>query len=93
MRAKVLAVAVVVGLALGAQATRANALATQIQAAVMGALEELKFEIVPNADKKVGGPVKMKLTRETIRHLQGLLDQGKVIIVDPQGQITIQQGK
>ncbi|HUY32613.1 MAG TPA: hypothetical protein VMV69_07505 [Pirellulales bacterium] len=61
--------------------------ATEVQAAVTGALGELKFK--NDGAEKPGAPVKMKVTKDTIKHLQKLLDGGKTIVVDGNGEIEI----
>src|SRR4051794_38308588 len=83
---KFMTVAVVgVALALGAAGTASAA--TQIQSAVSGALQKLKFLFVPDKGGKVGGPQKLKITKEVIEMLKKL--EGKEITVDNDGQIYL----
>jgi hypothetical protein len=89
---KILAFAMVLGCAvfLGANLVRASVLSTQAQAAVMSALGELRFTLVLANDGKAGGPVRYKVTKETVRHLNALIADGTTIAIDSQGKITIE---
>jgi hypothetical protein len=75
---------------LGANLVRASVLSTQAQAAVMSALGELRFTLVLANDGKAGGPIRYKVTRETVRHLNALVADGAIIVIDSQGKVTIE---
>ncbi len=60
-------------------------MATQIQAAVTGALEETAgFE--NEGASMPGAPVKLKVTKETVEKIKSL--EGKTFEVDGSGQVT-----
>ena len=62
---------------------------SQDQALVQGALEGLKFEIVPAKGGLIGGPSRLKITKKTIEHLQKLMQDGKVLEVQPDGAVKV----
>ncbi len=77
-----IAIGVVALLVLGMNIGTAEA-ATKVQAAVGGILEEeLKLELVPPADGRVGGPMTYKVTDKTIKQLQEMKEPIKVKNVD-----------
>jgi hypothetical protein len=61
----------------------------QDAALVSGALAELKFESVPDKSGLVGAPPKMRVTKDTVKYLKGLLKDGKVIEVQSNGAVKI----
>jgi hypothetical protein len=89
---KILASAIVLGCAvfLGANFVRASGVSSQAQAAVMSALGELRFSLVLANDGKAGGPVRYKVTRETVRHLNSLVNDGTTVVIDSQGKVTME---
>jgi hypothetical protein len=71
------------------QVMGANALATQVQAAVSSALQELKFDAGKGG--MPGAPAKLKITKATLDNLKKLMDDGKQISIDADGKITIEK--
>lgn len=59
---------------------------TEVQAIVSAAIEQLKLETQPSIP---GSPLKHKLTDQTMVFLQRLADEGKLVVVDHEGAITI----
>jgi hypothetical protein len=74
--------------AVGGVGFGANALVTQIQAAVNSALVELKFEPIEAKGGVIGGPSKFKVTQATLDHLAKVLEDGKTITIDSKGKLT-----
>src|ERR1051325_797350 len=72
--------------AVAASAGSARAI-TRDQALVGGVLNELKLELVPS--DVIGGPQKYKVTKKTIKHLQELLNEGKLIVLEGDGSIKV----
>ena len=62
---------------------------TQDAALVSGALTELKFEKAPAASGVIGGPVRMRVTKDTLKYLESLLKDGKTVEVQNNGQVKI----
>lgn len=62
---------------------------TQDQARVIPVLKTLKLELIPS--KVIGGPQKYKVTKETMELLQEALDEGKVVVLQNDGSITIEK--
>jgi hypothetical protein len=62
---------------------------TEDAALVSGALTELKFEKAPNTSGVIGGPVRMRVTKETLKYLESLLKDGKTIEVQNNGAVKI----
>ncbi|HUY89038.1 MAG TPA: hypothetical protein VMV10_09910 [Pirellulales bacterium] len=60
---------------------------TEDESTVMGALEALKYEHVPNQDN-IGGPADFKVTEETIDYLESLRKDGKTVTVDSEGTVS-----
>jgi hypothetical protein len=63
--------------------------ATQKEATVMGALEELKYEHKPDPGGKIGGPADFRVTEDTIKFLEKLHKDGSTIIVNAEGKVEI----
>lgn len=61
-------------------------MATQNQALVSGALQQFKLEVVSDPTGKVGGPQKLKVTKETIDYLTSVV--GKTFVVDGAGDVN-----
>jgi hypothetical protein len=64
-------------------------LITEKQGIVAPAMEELKLELVQS--KVIGGPQRYKVTKATIDHLQKLMKEGKVIVLNNDGSLTIEK--
>jgi hypothetical protein len=64
-------------------------LITEKQGIVAPAMEELKLELVKS--KVIGGPQRYKVTKATIDHLQKLMKEGKVIVLNNDGSLTIEK--
>jgi hypothetical protein len=64
-------------------------LITEKQGIVAPALEELKLQLVPS--KVIGGPQRYTVTKATIDHLQKLMKEGKVIVLNNDGSLTIEK--
>jgi hypothetical protein len=62
---------------------------TEDAALVSGALSELKFEKAPGAPGVIGGPVRMRVTKGTLKYLESLLKDGKTIEVQNNGSVKI----
>jgi hypothetical protein len=62
---------------------------TEDAALVSGALAELKFEKAPAASGVIGGPVRMRVTKDTLKYLESLLKDGKTIEVQNNGAVKI----
>ena len=74
---------------LSATAIGANLnLITEAQSFVTGALDDLKFELVPS--RVVGGPQKYRVTQATVNHLQKLMKENRSVVVENNGSIKIQ---
>lgn len=63
-------------------------LITEAQSYVTGALDSLRFEIVPSG--VVGGPQKYRVTQATVNHMQKLMRENRSVIVQNDGSIKIQ---
>ncbi|MBU4273392.1 MAG: hypothetical protein KKE86_09810 [Planctomycetes bacterium] len=63
--------------------------ATRKQATISPVLTSLKFEYAPPPDKRVGGPMEFKVTKETIDYLKELKEGGKTIVIDGDGNVEI----
>lgn len=59
-------------------------MATQNQALVSGALQELKLEFVEGGAP--GSPPRMKVTKATVEYVKSL--EGKTLVVDGDGNVT-----
>ena len=64
-------------------------LITENQGMVCPAIEKLKLEVVKS--KVIGGPQRYKVTKATIDYLQKLMKEGKVIVVNNDGSLTIEK--
>ena len=62
-------------------------MATQVQASVAGALQQLKFESANEPGDPPGGPHKLKVTAETVEKVKSL--EGKTITVDSGGNVEV----
>ncbi len=67
----------------------ANALISQDAALVSGALTTLGFEALPGKPDVIGAPPKMRVTKKTLKQLEKLLNEGKIIQVQNNGAIEI----
>lgn len=63
--------------------------ATLQQATISPVLTTLKFEHVPPPDKKVGGPMEFKVTKETLDYLRELREGQKTIVIESDGKVGI----
>ena len=63
-------------------------LITEAQSYVSGALDNLKFELLPSG--VVGGPQKYRVTQATVNHMQKLMRENRSVIVQNDGSIKIQ---
>ena len=61
-------------------------MATQNQALVSAALQQLKLERVPDPSGGLGGPQKLKVTKDTVEYVKSL--EGKTFVVDSSGEVT-----
>lgn len=61
-------------------------MATQVQSEISGVLNELKFESL--GGEMPGAPGRFQATAETVRFVQSLVDQGKVVEVDSAGELS-----
>ncbi|MEX2112260.1 MAG: hypothetical protein WD845_03700 [Pirellulales bacterium] len=66
---------------------------SQDAALVSGALTELKFESVRAKSGLIGGPPKFRVTKDTIKYLKTLLNEGKTIEVQNNGAVKILDGE
>ena len=60
---------------------------TEKQATVAPALETLKLEKVPS--DVIGGPMSYKVTKKTIEHLEHLMKEGKVLVLENDGALKV----
>ncbi len=63
--------------------------ATREQATIAPVLQALKLQYVLPADRRVGGPMEYRVTDETIEYLKALKDDGKSIVLQPDGSIAV----
>ena len=63
--------------------------ATLQQATISPVLTTLKFEHVPPPDKKGGGPMEFKVTKETLDYLRELREGQKTIVIESDGKVGI----
>jgi hypothetical protein len=61
-------------------------MATEIQVKVSDALQKLKLELEP--PDVIGGPRRLRATDEAVEFIQSLIDDGKIVVVDFQGNVT-----
>lgn len=61
------------------------AMATRDQALVSGAISELKLELIEENPQILGGPMKYRVTKETLKFLTD-----KTVTVEPDGSLKIQ---
>jgi hypothetical protein len=73
------------GIAYGGFPGKEMGMDTQVQAAVVGALETLGFS--NQGTLMPGAPIKLRVTQATVDHLASL--KGKDIEVDDQGTVTV----
>lgn len=81
--------AVVVFTVMGLGAAHQACAITEVQGAVIEAFETLKMTLLPS--KALGGPRRLKITKEAIELLQQALDDDKVIVVATDGTIKIEK--
>lgn len=84
MKKLLLSAAVVIGLFCSM-----GAFITQHQAVATAALSELKLKMLPAEEGLVGGPTTYEVTDETIEYLESLKEDGKKIVVESSGKVTI----
>jgi hypothetical protein len=69
-------------------------MATQEQMIGNSILDELKFELIPAQDADgnliFGGPQTFKATSGTIEFVRSLVDEGKRLVLEDQGQILFE---
>ena len=66
-------------------------LISQSEAIVSGTLADLKFEAMPAPRHRLGAPPQFRVTKETIKFLQKLENEKKVIEVQANGAIKIKE--
>jgi hypothetical protein len=81
--------AATVALGLGLVALNDAYAITEAQSYVVGVLESLKMTLVKS--KVIGGPQKFKVTKGTLELLKNAADEGKVVVVDSEGKVTIER--
>ena len=66
---------------------------TREQSLVSSVLQTLKFEPVKAKSGLIGGPQSMKITPETLKHLEKLMKDGGSLVIEPTGEVKLLDAK